>query len=263
MIKRLALPSFVFALLFALQILVSPAVQAVSDLADGTYSIDYVITKAENESASMANDYFEKPAVLTVKGGEITAQVQVNHSKWITIFKTAAGTDFPDAKVIKTDKEEDTRVVQFKIEDLSKPLLSKIHVTVPDIDYDHDYTIRFLFDQKTLKNTGKAKAAEPAKNEPAAAGSTKNTDPAKSTASQAAGSSKAVPGKTGANSSEQAPAAGGKSAEAGKSGQGATATVVNPQTGDEAPLAVLTGLLIVSGLFIITQLRGKHRRQGL
>lgn len=33
----------------------------------GTYDINYVIQKAENDSTSMANDYFEKPAKLIEK----------------------------------------------------------------------------------------------------------------------------------------------------------------------------------------------------
>jgi heme uptake protein IsdC len=259
-IYKLVGPSFVFALLLALQLLASMEARAASDLAEGTYRIDYVITKAENESASMANDYFEKPALLTVKGGEITAQVQMNHSKWITQFKTAVGSEFPSAKVLKSDTDEDTRVVQFPVKDLSQPLLSKIHVTVPDIDYDHDYTIRFMFDAKTLKTTGApaaaAKTAEPRKN---------NTAGGKAGGAAPDGSSQAAaPVKKTAQSGQQGAAAGGKSVETAKTGQGgATPPVVNPQTGDETPVAMLTGLLLVSGLFILLQLRSKQRRERL
>ena len=35
----------------------------------------------------MANDYFEKPAKLIVKNGEMRVQVPMNHSAWITEFK--------------------------------------------------------------------------------------------------------------------------------------------------------------------------------
>ena len=40
--------------------------------------------KAEDDSATMANDYFEKPAKLIVKNGEMRVQVLMNHSAWIT-----------------------------------------------------------------------------------------------------------------------------------------------------------------------------------
>ncbi len=67
---------------------------ASAKLADGTYDINYVIQKAENDSASMANDYFEKPAKLIVKNGEMRVQVPMNHSAWITEFKAPQNEEF-------------------------------------------------------------------------------------------------------------------------------------------------------------------------
>ncbi|MGQ0419112.1 NEAT domain-containing protein [Bacillus sp. HC-Mk] len=45
-----------------------PYGNASAKLADGTYDINYVIQKAENDSASMANDYFEKPTKFPFSG---------------------------------------------------------------------------------------------------------------------------------------------------------------------------------------------------
>lgn len=42
-----------------LAFLIMPYGKVSAQLADGTYDINYVIQKAENDSASMANDYFE------------------------------------------------------------------------------------------------------------------------------------------------------------------------------------------------------------
>lgn len=137
-----------------------PAVHA-AEVEDGTYTIDYVIKKAEDESASMANDYWEKPAKVIVENGKITMQVVVNHSKWVTEFKTPDGSGgYANTKVISSNKSEDSRVTQFSVPDLSSTMLSKIHVTVPDIDYDHDYTIRFDFDQKSMKLVSKPAVKE-------------------------------------------------------------------------------------------------------
>ncbi|OPH58150.1 heme uptake protein IsdC [Paenibacillus ferrarius] len=231
---KFVLPVVAIALFGLLQ-LISPAkILAASDLSDGTYKIDYLITKAENDSASMANDYFEKPAVLQVKNGAVTAEIQMNHSKWITIFKTAIGSDFTSAEVAKSDKTEDTRVARFQIEDLNKPLLAKIHVTVPDIDYDHDYTIRFLFDLKSLKSTGGVQGAgkaQEAGGSTAAAGSTSTSPLAKPSSGIT---------QTTVNTGQQKP-------------------VVNPQTGDDAPIAMFAGLFLLSGVTIIYLIRGKRR----
>lgn len=218
--KKVSQLTFVLMLIWIMQSAFSSIALAADNMSDGTYSIDYVITKAENDSASMANDYFEKPAILKVKNGVITAQFQMNHSKWITVFRTAKGTDFPNAEVIQNNQDEDTRVVQFAMEDISKPLLSKIHVTVKDIDYDHDYTIRFLFDAKTLKLTESAPAV------------TKSKEPVSNSTTV---SSKTV------------------TAQQGK-------VALNPQTGDDTPITLLVAVLILSGASIAAILISKHRR---
>ncbi|WP_338553022.1 heme uptake protein IsdC [Paenibacillus sp. KS-LC4] len=157
-------------------LLAAPAAYAQS-MVDGTYTIDYVIKKAEDESASMANDYWEKPAKAIVENGKITVQLQINHSAWVTEFKVPGGGGYVNTKVISSSKANDTRVVQFSVDDLSQAMLSKIHVTVPDIDYDHDYTIRFVFDSSSLKLVSKAEtpAITEATPKPAASAETKPT----------------------------------------------------------------------------------------
>lgn len=133
-------------------------------LADGTYDINYVIQKAENDSASMANDYFEKPAKLVVKNGEMRVQIPMNHSAWITEFKAPENGNFVDAKVVSKDESTDKRTVEFKIDDLSKPAVPKIHVVVPNVNYDHNYTIRFAFDANVKAVGGENKATAVTKN---------------------------------------------------------------------------------------------------
>ncbi|UHA74490.1 heme uptake protein IsdC [Paenibacillus sp. 481] len=153
--KTLAIPvSMLTVVCMLVSLFITPNVQAAKSakLADGIYSIDYTIKKAENDSVSMANDYFEKPAKVIVKNGSIVAQIQLNHSKWITEFKVPVSKDkYVDTKVVSSDSKADTRLAQLNVKDLSTPLISKIHVTVESINYDHDYTIRFVFDTKSMK----------------------------------------------------------------------------------------------------------------
>ncbi|BBP93214.1 hypothetical protein BsIDN1_68320 [Bacillus safensis] len=49
-------------------------------------------------------------------------------------------------------KKANTRLVQFQAQSLSKPIKSKIHVTVKSADYDHDYTIQLKFDESSIKS---------------------------------------------------------------------------------------------------------------
>lgn len=146
-------------------------------LADGTYTVDYVIKKPEDESVSMANDYWEKPATVIVSGGAIKIQTTINHSEWVTQFKVPSGSSYVDAKLISQNKENNTRLVEFSVDSLDSSMLSKIHVTVPEIDYDHDYTIRFVYDTSTLKLTSQPEStatpeptAKPQTTEPASSG---------------------------------------------------------------------------------------------
>ena len=120
--KISVLPAFIITFVCMLAFLIMPYGKVSAQLADGTYDINYVIQKAENDSASMANDYFEKPAKLIVKNGEMRVQIPMNHSAWITEFKAPENGNFVDAKVVSKDEAADKRTVEFKIDDLSKPL---------------------------------------------------------------------------------------------------------------------------------------------
>ncbi|GKU76755.1 heme uptake protein IsdC [Paenibacillus sp. L3-i20] len=151
-----------------LSMLIAPGIAtAATKLADGTYTADYLILKAENDSVSMANDYWEKPATVTIKDGKAKIRVTINHSFWVTDFKVPGDGGYVDTKVISSNKKADTRIVEFEA-DIAEPIISKIHVTVAEIDYDHDYTIRFAFDQESFelvkgasKDKPKAKTEKP------------------------------------------------------------------------------------------------------
>ncbi|EJR67676.1 MULTISPECIES: heme uptake protein IsdC [Bacillus] len=223
--KFSVLPAFIMTFVCMLAFLVVPFGQASAKLADGTYDINYVIQKAENESASMANDYFEKPAKLVVKNGEMKVQVPMNHSAWITEFKAPENGNFVDAKVVSKDEGADKRTVEFKVDDLSKPLGVKIHVVVPSANYDHHYTIRFAFDAN-VKAVGGDNGVVAA---------TKNNDQA----------------KTDTQVKEEKTKVENKEANKETNESGKAEKTDNPKTGDEARIGFFAALLLVSGVFLI------------
>ncbi|WP_127498732.1 heme uptake protein IsdC [Paenibacillus glycanilyticus] len=125
---------------------------AAASLEAGSYSADYVVLRAEDDSASIANDYWEKPATVTIAGSAKTVRMTINHSKWVKEFSVPSGSgSYSAVKVVGTDEAADKRTVEFRADDLSKPISAKIHVTVEDIGYDHKYTIRFSFDANSFK----------------------------------------------------------------------------------------------------------------
>lgn len=148
---------FILTVSFSILFLNVKQVVAETDLQkieDGVYSMDYVILHAQNDSASIANDYFEKPAYLIVREGERYIRFEINHSNWTKELQAPLGDEFIDVQVISEDEKEDTRVVQFKLDrDLNEPLEFKMHVLIETMDpvYDHRYTIRFDFDMESLK----------------------------------------------------------------------------------------------------------------
>lgn len=237
-------------------------------LKNGEYTLDYNILKAENDSVSMANDYFEKPARIYVKDSKIEMEIQLNHSEWITEFKTARGSSYSDVRVISNNAAKDTRVVRFPVESLSTPLKSQIHVTVPSVDYDHDYTIRFDFKQDSLtqinasqttqKSSSASGAAAPkdtkvSKDVKAASGSapaaSASTENKKSTGTKVAASSSQAVSSTGQSAGKTSAA---ESRQSGAVDTNAANQPVedNPHTGDEAPYGWLLVGLAVSALFI-------------
>ncbi|EJS78178.1 heme uptake protein IsdC [Bacillus cereus] len=231
--KFSVLSAFIITFVCMLAFLVLPYGQASAKLADGTYDINYVIQKAENESASMANDYFEKPAKLVVKNGEMRVQVPMNHSAWITEFKAPENGNFVDAKVISKEESADKRTVEFKVDDLAKPLGVKIHVVVPSANYDHHYTIRFAFDANVKAVGG----------DNGVVATTNNNDQAK-TDPQVKEEKTKVENKEANKETKK---------ETNESGNAEKTD--NPKTGDEARIGLFAVLLLISGVFLIRKVK--------
>ncbi|MGF9723798.1 heme uptake protein IsdC [Bacillus safensis] len=148
--KWMRLPAFMAAFLLALLLPFSNAQAAT--LKDGTYSVNYTVLKAEGNAVSMANDYWLKPAKVIAKNGKLTVQMTIKNSSWVTEFKVPGNSGYVDTTVLSTNKKANTRLVQFQAQSLSKPIKSKIHVTVKSADYDHDYTIQLKFDESSMKS---------------------------------------------------------------------------------------------------------------
>ncbi|MED1576951.1 heme uptake protein IsdC [Bacillus safensis] len=148
--KRMKLSVFMAVFLLALMLPFSNAQAAA--LKDGTYSVNYTVLKAEGNAVSMANDYWLKPAKVIAKNGNLTVQMTIKNSSWVTEFKVPGNGGYVDTTVLSTNKKANTRLVQFQAQSLSKPIKSKIHVTVKSADYDHDYTIQLKFDESSMKS---------------------------------------------------------------------------------------------------------------
>ncbi|MCG7346452.1 NEAT domain-containing protein [Sporosarcina sp. ACRSL] len=125
-------------------------------LSDGVYAVEYELLQGDSESVSIANDYFEKPALLKVDGDEKVLQLTLNHSKWVQELQERSGDGFADAKVIAKDEEADTRVIELKVDgELAEPFPVKMHVVIDELEipYDHAYTVRVAVDAESVQET--------------------------------------------------------------------------------------------------------------
>ena len=153
--KIIAVPFFTAVLCCLLAIVFLPEAQA-TELSNGTYVIEYEMLQADNDSVSIANDYFEKPATLTVDDGAQYIQFGVNRSEWVQVLAAADGESFANVHVVSEDPENDQRIIAFKVDgDISQPVFMQMHVVIKDMEpaYDHKYTVRLNFDVDTMQET--------------------------------------------------------------------------------------------------------------
>lgn len=123
---------------------------ASTNLADGTYQISYKVWKGDKDEPSKMGDYFESPAALTVKDGKQYISFQVKSSSLIKEFQVEKDGQFVHTTVLSEDKQKNTRLVQFEVKDLVKPLNSKVKIQIPIINYNSTYDVRILFDENSV-----------------------------------------------------------------------------------------------------------------
>ena len=177
-------------------------------IADGTYSVNYQVNKPGSNSASMANDYFLKPAKLTVNNGKMTMQLTIKKSAWVTEFNPPGG-----AKLISTNEAADQRVVQFSLSNANLVTIG-MKIDIDDIDYHHAYSVDFVFDSSALPQ---AKQEEP-KQEP------KQTTPATTSPATNAGSTNQ---SSGSNTSSNTPATSKEKEQTGSSNEQSSTSTEN------------------------------------
>ncbi len=117
---------------------------------DGTYSINYKILKYNTEQKSVMQDYVITPGTLTVTNGQMYASITLKQSKEVTGFRVADGDSLVDTEVVNVDEAKNTRVVRFKVADLTAKLKAWVKIEWPEFKYFHDYDIHITFDKSSL-----------------------------------------------------------------------------------------------------------------
>ncbi len=135
------------AMILTFSLITSPAGTVFAEIADGSYQVNYEMKEKSSDSTSIADGYFTSPATLTVKDGVKHIQLTLTGSDMIKSLSA------PSGPVSVVSEGDNTRVVKFKVDDLSKPLNMEMHIVVPDM-YDTTHTARAVFDVSSLPEAG-------------------------------------------------------------------------------------------------------------
>ncbi|GIP12737.1 hypothetical protein J1TS5_49070 [Paenibacillus macerans] len=119
-------------------------------LADGKYSIGYTILKDGTAETSVMDGYTVKPGTLTVKDGVQYVSFTLKQSKEITSFKVEQDGQLQETVTLSTYEAENTRDIQFKVDDLSAALNGYVTIEWPEFNYFNSYDVDLKFDTDNI-----------------------------------------------------------------------------------------------------------------
>ncbi|HDR4420736.1 TPA: NEAT domain-containing protein, partial [Bacillus cereus] len=118
---------------------------------DGSYSIPFKVLKDKTDEESRMKENIISPAVLKVENGKKKAVVTLKDNASIKNFQTEKDGSFVDAKVVSEDKEKNTRIVEFEVDNLSKKLNTKVFIEVASRNYKQTHELQLQFNQEKLE----------------------------------------------------------------------------------------------------------------
>lgn len=150
-----------FSLLAVISVIVlslvfAPVDSAAAQFADGTYNISYEMKEANNNNTSIADGYFQKPAKVTVSGGNATVQFTVTSAEMVQSLSASNGS----LSVVSDSGNTRTYKLQTSVDNLSNPITMGMHIIVPkgtpglEAGYDRQHSARAVFDVSGIAKAG-------------------------------------------------------------------------------------------------------------
>lgn len=106
------------------------------------YPLYFTTVHATSDTFSAVESYFLKPATVTASGGSTYVSFTIKDSSIIKEFQVKTGGQYIDATVLSENTANNTRVVTFKADSLSALLDAKVHIAIPEQNYDRMHDIR-------------------------------------------------------------------------------------------------------------------------
>lgn len=141
---------------------------------DEAYEIDYVIKHEDGSKESVANGFFEKPALLLKKDDSKFVQITINNGDMIKELSNEYG----DVLLVR-ENDDGSIVVQLRVNDDLSDMLLNMHVVVPG-QYNESHTAILAFFKDSMKETNAEKyklITSEGKNGPAAEKSEESETP--------------------------------------------------------------------------------------
>lgn len=145
--SKLNLAGALFVMMLLLLFVPQPAN---AEHVNGEYTIEFNILHADKRNASIAEGYWNQPATVYIKDGDIRVQTTINKHAWVTAFAVSYKGTMSEVKTISIDEEANIRVTEFPIANFTDLVESNVSVTIEEIDYEHSYTMYFKFKPETL-----------------------------------------------------------------------------------------------------------------
>ncbi|NOU99414.1 NEAT domain-containing protein [Paenibacillus planticolens] len=117
---------------------------------DGSYKIKFSLLKDGTNESSLMESYTDLTSGrLTIQNGKKTISLTLKKSSWITSFKTERNGTLVETTTLNANQAEDTRTVQFEVNDVSAKLNARVVVDVPGVVHE-DQPLQIAFDASSV-----------------------------------------------------------------------------------------------------------------
>ncbi|MBE5675057.1 NEAT domain-containing protein [Staphylococcus sp. SS87] len=128
-------------------------------------SINFEVQKDGSSEKSHMDDYMQHPGKVIKQNNKYYFQAVLNNASFWKEYKFYNKNNQELATtVVNDDKKADTRTINVAVEPGYKSLTTKVHIVVPQINYNHRYTTHLEFEKAipTLADAAKPNAVKPA-----------------------------------------------------------------------------------------------------
>jgi heme-binding NEAT domain protein len=157
--SRVRITGLLIVMMMTILLLVPQTTHA--EQVNGEYTIGFSIMHADKKNASIAEGYWNQPAKVFIKDGNISVQTTINKHAWVSEFAISHNGSANEVKTLSVDEAVNTRITEFQVANFTDLVESNVSVYIEEIDYEHSYTMYFKFKPETLTLVKAAKPQVP------------------------------------------------------------------------------------------------------